>query len=343
MEQTKGNNWQPLRELALNTPYTMEYLSLMARRRQLKVKKVGRLWYSTLSNIKEFEEEMKKRKEQRKEKMRNSYFKKPEPIRYDAGEVKKHDIKVKVSQGSIYDQIENELEEVLEEIRAKERMLREQYRSVTSESKIPISLHGPLVSSKPTAKHHPRIGMDLLAPDKIREEAEIHSMERSEYLQKEKQETEELSEKLIMDLGRLLNTANQIKDDAEIERSDNRPKKMPKRQEQTRDEYTIPVRSQLNGIASHEEKTERVSREEHHQRSERPSENHAPFLSLNYPYHRREEKEASYEYYNQEHDRYDFPEIQRGEGKWFKIFISILIGLLVFMALVLILFLIREL
>jgi len=67
------NNWQPLRELALTTPYTMGYLSLMARRKQLKVKKIGRIWHSTMDNIKEFEEQMKERKELRKKQLQESY------------------------------------------------------------------------------------------------------------------------------------------------------------------------------------------------------------------------------------------------------------------------------
>jgi len=193
MPKGDKNDWQPLRELALKTPYTMEYLSLMARQKQLKTKKVGRLWYSTLDSIREFEKERQTRKESKREKMREKYFRQAE----------KQPTKIRVTQAAIFDQIQGELEEVLEEIREKERRLREEYREGIS--RVPFRVAAAIDPKTTTGGPKATAGGG-------EEKAE------GGFLRQEKRETEDLSEKLIMDLGKLLNTANQIQEDVETSR-----------------------------------------------------------------------------------------------------------------------------
>ena len=60
-KEFKSDELRPLKELSPFTPYTTGYLSLMARRGELKVKKVEGIWWSTLGNIKDFEDDRKKR------------------------------------------------------------------------------------------------------------------------------------------------------------------------------------------------------------------------------------------------------------------------------------------
>lgn len=227
-DKTDKNDWQPLRELALNTPYTMGYLSLMARRKQLKVKKIGRVWHSTMENIKEFEDTMRDRKEERKRQLQESYREKvkrevlkeieeeteeiqedshipleishtpevgsglrPEPENSAIAERKgssrrleptvyrRHNLTIS-SDDTIFDEVQRELEDVLQEIRDREKKLRQDYLSYKA-------IHGD-------------------------DGVEVYG---NAALAREKQETEELSEKLIMDLGRLLNTANKIHEEEE--------------------------------------------------------------------------------------------------------------------------------
>ncbi|MFH1182662.1 MAG: hypothetical protein V1690_00160 [Candidatus Moraniibacteriota bacterium] len=231
--KNKEQNWQLLRELALNTPYTMGYLSLMARRKQLKVKKIGRVWHSTMENIKDFEEQMKERKEQRKRQLQESYREKVKrevlkeieeesdqlsmdnlpageageqeashtkfhtpPPESDSGYSSPEETSsnsplergaeatprrgVLSSDDTIFDEVQKELEEVLQEIRDREKKLRQDYLAYRG-------IHGD-------------------------DGVEVYG---NAALAREKQETEELSEKLIMDLGRLLNTANKIHEEEE--------------------------------------------------------------------------------------------------------------------------------
>lgn len=330
-DETLKKNWQPLRELALKTPYTMEYLSLMARRKQLKVKKTGRLWYSTLENVREFEEEMKKRKEQRKERMRNSYYKKPE----------NQSARKNISQKNILDQIQTELEDVLEEIREKERRLKEEYRSGMPIGNVSIEFH--------TNPEAPSEGI-------------ASSIENKEkYIQKEKQETEELSEKLIMDLGRLLNTANQIQDDVMDSRTV--PETAPRDQEGG-EEYKIPInrrQATLKDIQvyhGHHETTKRMAigepemattdRIEENERKFDEDKleggedftNHTPFLSLNYgssryDSSRMEQQEEIERHFRREH----YADQIEKENPLLKIITFFIIGILACLSLIFILFL----
>ncbi|MBM3256549.1 MAG: hypothetical protein FJZ04_03750 [Candidatus Moranbacteria bacterium] len=231
----KVRNWQPLRELALITPYTMGYLSLMSRRGQLKVKKIGRIWYSTLENIREFEREMRERKEERKKELSRKYQEisrpkipisnyndrintldprvpplptasdgqskpeddnensyKPRIIRHEPEPGASTDLphagsqigsyKLQVTEDSIFDEVQRELQEVLGEIREKEKIIK---KELTAEG------------LEQTAKNIAKTGDHL------------------EALEKERQETEELSEKLVADLGKLLKTADEVQDQAE--------------------------------------------------------------------------------------------------------------------------------
>jgi hypothetical protein len=235
----KSAAWQPLRELALVTPYAMGYLSLMARRGQLKVKKIGRVWYSTLENVREFEKEMKKRKEERKKELSVKYREMSLPrrpmdnfqtqmaneiprlqsrgvtsdgqallrpfgatdeqasrkfqdnldprmsLRFsedDKREKSAVGFRINVTSDSIFDEVQRELREVLDEIREKEKMIK---KELTTEN------------LQQTAENVAKVGNQL------------------EVLEKERQETEDLSEKLVADLGKLLKTADEVQDQAE--------------------------------------------------------------------------------------------------------------------------------
>jgi hypothetical protein len=46
--------WIPLSEAAKGTPYTQEYLSLLARTGRLEAIKKGRLWYTTSNAVEEY-------------------------------------------------------------------------------------------------------------------------------------------------------------------------------------------------------------------------------------------------------------------------------------------------
>lgn len=54
----KQDKWQLLRELAPKTPYSQEYLSLLARRGKIEAVKKERNWYSNLEAIKEYRENL---------------------------------------------------------------------------------------------------------------------------------------------------------------------------------------------------------------------------------------------------------------------------------------------
>jgi|GEM_PF-2025449 len=186
--------WQPLRDLALKTPYTMGYLSLVARRKELKVKKIGRIWYSTMGNVRAFEEKMQQRKEERNKNLRNSYLEKAqkawpressrvnisvmddkraeeilESVKDDAEKVSKIEA---INNDTIFDEVQNDLEEILEEIRLKEKKIRHNYMIYRAGS-------------------------------------------MAQPIQRKKEKTEELSDRLIADMGKLLKTANEIHNDVE--------------------------------------------------------------------------------------------------------------------------------
>jgi hypothetical protein len=205
---------KPLRELALHSPYTMGYLSLMARRKQLKVKKIGRAWYSSLANIKDFEAKMQKQKEERNEQLRKSYIEKAEKVKISVMDnrkadkilrevqedtknvrddegidplVKPEDNKFKPEEDvrivrddrggdTIFDEVQRELGDILQEIRTREKKLRHNYM-----------VHRGDILGK---------GID-------------------KDLAKEKQITQDLSGQLIDDMGRLLRTASEVHNHAE--------------------------------------------------------------------------------------------------------------------------------
>jgi len=183
------NGLKPLRELALHSPYTMGYLSLMARRKQLKVRKIGRVWFSSTADIKEFEEKMKRQKEERNERLRSSYLEKAEKVKISVmnnqrankilkevqtqnQEVGEKPLNSAVAGDTIFDEVQRELGGILNEIRDKERKLRHDY----------------LVHR----------GGDILDQGGETD------------LAREKQLTENLSNRLIDNMGRLLRTANDI-------------------------------------------------------------------------------------------------------------------------------------
>lgn len=212
LPKKKGGNWNLLRELALHTPYTMGYLSLMARRKQLKVKKINGIWYSTLENIKEFEDRMKAQKEKRNEELRKKYQEKVKKVKIRIVNKKKTNkfvipsSKIDLSANaqdnnngwddnvshipvnemrfmendSVFDEVQNELEEVLQTIKDKEKRLRHNYMMYRGKVKT---------------------GKNELDSQGIK--------------------AQQVSEELISDLGRLLRTAKEIHGEAtkkEVER-----------------------------------------------------------------------------------------------------------------------------
>lgn len=54
--QAKDGEWIPLREAAQGTPYSQEYLSLLARLGRLEAKKIGRVWYTTRNAVRAYRE-----------------------------------------------------------------------------------------------------------------------------------------------------------------------------------------------------------------------------------------------------------------------------------------------
>lgn len=53
-KKKKAEKWQLLSKLAQNTPYSQEYLSLLARRGKIEAVKKGRNWYSNLKAIEKY-------------------------------------------------------------------------------------------------------------------------------------------------------------------------------------------------------------------------------------------------------------------------------------------------
>jgi hypothetical protein len=51
--------WIPLRIAAEGTPYSQEYLSLLARKGRLEAMKKGRNWYTTRKAVKEYMESIR--------------------------------------------------------------------------------------------------------------------------------------------------------------------------------------------------------------------------------------------------------------------------------------------
>lgn len=53
------DSWIPLREAAVNTPYSQDYLSLLARTGRLEAIKRGRIWYTTRQAVKAYQQSLK--------------------------------------------------------------------------------------------------------------------------------------------------------------------------------------------------------------------------------------------------------------------------------------------
>jgi len=135
MEKETNNNEEllPLRDLTPESKYAMGYLSLMARRGQLPAEKKGKTWHTTLKNIKDFEDKMDKRKETRKSELSKNYFKKAEDtnstvnvrsrIKIVDGDKGKPSIKSDKGDPEV-NEVQNELEDVLGNIKNKEEKLK---------------------------------------------------------------------------------------------------------------------------------------------------------------------------------------------------------------------------
>jgi len=54
VEKKRKDKYIPISKLADETPYSAEYLSLLARLKKLEAKKLGRNWYSTQAAIKKY-------------------------------------------------------------------------------------------------------------------------------------------------------------------------------------------------------------------------------------------------------------------------------------------------
>lgn len=172
----KKEEWLLISDLADKTTYKKGYLSLMARQGKLKAKKYNNNWYSTLENLKMFETEKKQIRVQRNDHLRRLYREKSAvSITRPAATVKAgptSKVKVKMVKDNIFDEVQKELEEVLGEIREKQRKLKRGFGAYRETVKA--------------------------MPENI--------------VEKERKETEDLSEKLIMDLGKLINTANEVQE-----------------------------------------------------------------------------------------------------------------------------------
>jgi hypothetical protein len=52
------SEWISLRDAAQGTPYSQEYLSLLARLGRLDAKKIGRVWYTTRRGVKVYRDSL---------------------------------------------------------------------------------------------------------------------------------------------------------------------------------------------------------------------------------------------------------------------------------------------
>ncbi len=204
---TRKQEWLLISELAKRTTYKRGYLSLMARQGKLKARKHEKNWYSTVENLKLFEEEKKKIKSQRNDHLRRLYREKSavvtkvsvpknDNLRLKNKEEKAPVKKISVTKDNIFDEVQKELEEVLREIREKQRRLKKGFPAYKKGKKA--------------------------MPE--------------ETVEKERKETEDISEKLIMDLGKLINTANEVQEGKKIKKADQMENIGPD------DLYAIPVK-----------------------------------------------------------------------------------------------------
>ncbi|MCK5450523.1 MAG: Fic family protein [Candidatus Omnitrophica bacterium] len=60
-KQKQGSKYRPIREIYKGTPYSQEYLSLLARRGKLEAVKYGRNWYTSKEAVKEYMKEQKRK------------------------------------------------------------------------------------------------------------------------------------------------------------------------------------------------------------------------------------------------------------------------------------------
>ncbi len=174
-EIAKREEWLLISELAEMTKYKKGYLSLMARQGKLKARKHNKNWYSTAGNLKIFETEKNESRALRNNHLRKLYQEKAATVKTAVSTKKSpviKKVKLRTDQDTIFDEVQKELEEVLTEIREKQRKLKRGFAAYREPaSSIPANV-----------------------------------------LEKERKETEDLSEKLIMDLGRLINTANEVQE-----------------------------------------------------------------------------------------------------------------------------------
>ena len=172
----------------------------------MKVKKFGRAWHSTMGNIKEFEEKMRQQKEERNERLRKSYIEKAEKVKISVMDERKAEEILKEVEDdtelvqvqrpeptpgdnrgndTIFDEVQEELAEILHEIRNKEKKLRHSYLIYRGNG-------GKNDEISKRARH----GDDAMARDN----------------------NKRVSEDLISDLGKLLKTASIIHEKAELEK-----------------------------------------------------------------------------------------------------------------------------
>jgi hypothetical protein len=52
----------PLSKLAKKTPYSMDYLGLLARKGEITAEKKGKVWYSSLKAIKDYQEKRERKR-----------------------------------------------------------------------------------------------------------------------------------------------------------------------------------------------------------------------------------------------------------------------------------------
>ncbi len=197
----KREEWMMVGDLAKQTSYKRGYLSLMARQGKIKSRKYKGNWYSTLDSLREFEEEKKRVRKERNDELRKLYREKSEREKAVAVTPKKAaSFKVKIKQDNLFDEVQRELQEVLGEIREKQVKLKKGFAAYKNE-----------------AKEESRMSEKLI--------------------EKERRETEDLSEKLIMDLGKLINTAHKVQEEASpLEKEEEASKVSPE------DLYSIPVK-----------------------------------------------------------------------------------------------------
>src|SRR3989338_1203520 len=87
--KNEAENWLSMSEAASHTPYSAEYLSLLARKKKLASKKIGNTWYTTKFILDEY-----MKKQMLRAQVENGDIHSLEQLRSYRGDLRKHGYEV---------------------------------------------------------------------------------------------------------------------------------------------------------------------------------------------------------------------------------------------------------